>query len=61
CSSGIRANHLRQSSRYEKAQGVNLGLEFFGFGTTERIPSVRDESIQFFREMQHLFPIYFQQ
>lgn len=46
--------------RNEKAQGVNLGLEFFGFGTTERIPSVRDESIQFFREMQYLFPIYFQ-
>ncbi|WP_048984559.1 hypothetical protein, partial [Enterobacter hormaechei] len=44
----------------KKPKALTSGLNFFCFGTTERIPSVRDESIQFFREMQYLFPIYFQ-
>lgn len=34
---------------------LTSGLNSLLLGTTERIPSVRDESIQFFREMQVYF------
>lgn len=43
-------NRCASDPENEKAQGVNLGLEFFCLGTIERIPSVRDKSNQFFRK-----------
>lgn len=46
------ANTPVVSPESKKPKALTSGFEFFRFETTERIPSVREKSSQFFRTLQ---------